>query len=91
MRLCRVPEASALRDCCSFRFVCLFVCLFCVLRDPLDDLQTRNNWPWNAKARYIAFTTYTTCVLWLSFVPLFLTASSPIIRVVTLAASFSIG
>lgn len=43
------------------------------------------------EARYIAFTTYTTCVLWLSFVPLFLTASSPIIRVVTLAASFSIG
>ena len=42
------------------------------------------------EARYIAFTTYTTCVLWLSFVPLYLTATSPTVRIVTLAMSLSI-
>ena len=27
------------------------------------------------EARYIAFTTYTTCVLWMAFIPLFLTGA----------------
>ena len=42
------------------------------------------------EARYIAFTTYTTCVLWLAFVTLFLASSSSAIRIVTLAMSLSL-
>lgn len=42
------------------------------------------------EARYIAFTTYTTCVLWLAFITLFLASSSCAIRIVTLAMSLSI-
>lgn len=42
------------------------------------------------EARYIAFTTYTTCVLWFAYIPLFLTANSNAIRVVTLSMSLSI-
>lgn len=42
------------------------------------------------EARYIGFTTYTTCVLWMAFIPLFLTAPTSALRIVTLAMSLSI-
>lgn len=42
------------------------------------------------EARYIGFTTYTTCVLWMAFIPLFLTAPTTTLRIVTLAMSMSI-
>ncbi|XP_045024891.1 metabotropic glutamate receptor 3 isoform X3 [Daphnia magna] len=42
------------------------------------------------EARYIGFTTYTTCVLWMAFIPLFLTAPTTTLRIVTLAISMSI-
>ncbi|KAK2583346.1 hypothetical protein KPH14_009344 [Odynerus spinipes] len=42
------------------------------------------------ETRYIAFTNYTTMVLWLAFVPLYLVANSNAIRVVTLALSLSL-
>lgn len=42
------------------------------------------------EARYIGFTTYTTCVLWMAYIPLFLTAPSSALRIVTLAMSLSI-
>nr|APC26117.1 metabotropic glutamate receptor type 3 [Homarus americanus] len=44
------------------------------------------------EARYIAFTNYTTCLIWLVFVPLYLsTGSSDDIRIVTLAMFLSLG
>lgn len=44
------------------------------------------------EARYIAFTSYTTCIIWLIFVPLYLSAGvTDDIRVVTLALSLSLG
>ncbi|XP_034939514.1 metabotropic glutamate receptor 3-like [Chelonus insularis] len=42
------------------------------------------------ETRHIAFTNYTTMVLWLAFVPLYLTFTSNAIRVVTLALSLSL-
>ncbi|XP_046635504.1 metabotropic glutamate receptor 2-like isoform X2 [Daphnia pulicaria] len=42
------------------------------------------------EARYIGFSTYTTCVLWMAFIPLFLTAPTTTLRIVTLAMSMSI-
>lgn len=42
------------------------------------------------EARYIGFATYTTCVLWMAYIPLFLTAPSSALRIVTLAMSLSI-
>lgn len=44
------------------------------------------------EARYIAFTNYTTCLIWLIFVPLYMsTGSSDDIRIATLALSLSLG
>ncbi|MPC48890.1 Metabotropic glutamate receptor 2 [Portunus trituberculatus] len=44
------------------------------------------------EARYITFTNYTTCIIWLIFVPLYLSAGvTDDIRVVTLALSLSLG
>ncbi|KAJ8688366.1 hypothetical protein QAD02_024161 [Eretmocerus hayati] len=42
------------------------------------------------ETRYIAFTNYTTLVLWLAFVPLYLASTSNAIRVVTLSLSLSL-
>ncbi|XP_024946277.1 metabotropic glutamate receptor 4 isoform X2 [Cephus cinctus] len=42
------------------------------------------------ETRHIAFTNYTTIILWLAFVPLYLASTSNSIRVVTLALSLSI-
>lgn len=42
------------------------------------------------ETRYIAFTNYTTLILWLAFVPLYLVSTSNAIRVVTLALSLSL-
>ena len=42
------------------------------------------------EARYIVFTNYTTCVLWLAFVPLYIAASDNALRTVTLAMSLSL-
>ncbi|XP_043242498.1 metabotropic glutamate receptor 3-like [Amphibalanus amphitrite] len=42
------------------------------------------------EARYIVFTNYTTCVLWLAFVPLYIAASDHALRTVTLAMSLSL-
>ncbi|XP_031777068.1 metabotropic glutamate receptor 2-like isoform X2 [Nasonia vitripennis] len=42
------------------------------------------------ETRYIAFTNYTTMILWLAFVPLYLASTSNAIRVVTLALSLSL-
>ncbi|XP_058793488.1 metabotropic glutamate receptor 7-like isoform X2 [Phymastichus coffea] len=42
------------------------------------------------ETRYIAFTNYTTLILWLAFVPLYLASTSNAIRVVTLALSLSL-
>ncbi|KAK7015134.1 hypothetical protein SK128_026155 [Halocaridina rubra] len=44
------------------------------------------------EARYIAFTNYTTCLIWLVFVPLYIsTGASDDVRIVTLAMSLSLG
>lgn len=44
------------------------------------------------EARFIAFTNYTTCLIWLVFVPLYLsTGASDDVRIVTLAMSLSLG
>lgn len=44
------------------------------------------------EARYITFTNYTTCLIWLIFVPLYLsTGASDDIRIVSLALSLSLG
>ncbi|XP_033223425.1 metabotropic glutamate receptor 8-like [Belonocnema kinseyi] len=42
------------------------------------------------ETRHIAFTNYTTMILWLAFVPLYLASTSNSIRVVTLALSLSL-
>lgn len=42
------------------------------------------------ETRHIAFTNYTTMILWLAFVPLYLASTSNAIRVVTLGLSLSI-
>ncbi|XP_037075389.1 metabotropic glutamate receptor-like [Pollicipes pollicipes] len=42
------------------------------------------------EARYIVFTSYTTCVLWLAFVPLYIAATDHALRTVTLAMSLSL-
>ncbi|XP_066587920.1 metabotropic glutamate receptor 3-like isoform X1 [Prorops nasuta] len=42
------------------------------------------------ETRHIAFTNYTTMILWLAFVPLYLASTSNAIRVVTLALSLSL-
>lgn len=42
------------------------------------------------ETRHIAFTNYTTLILWLAFVPLYLAFTSNAIRVVTLAMSLSL-
>ncbi|XP_066941461.1 metabotropic glutamate receptor 3-like isoform X1 [Macrobrachium rosenbergii] len=44
------------------------------------------------EARYIAFTNYTTCLIWLVFVPLYIsTGATDDVRIVTLAMSLSLG
>ncbi|XP_014203479.1 metabotropic glutamate receptor 6-like [Copidosoma floridanum] len=43
------------------------------------------------EARYIAFTNYTTMLLWMAFVPLYLSSTSNAIRAVMLALSLSLG
>nr|CAD7426272.1 unnamed protein product [Timema monikensis] len=43
------------------------------------------------ETRHIAFTNYTTIIIWLAFVPLYLASTSNSIRIVTLAISLSLG
>ncbi|XP_076361004.1 metabotropic glutamate receptor 3-like [Tachypleus tridentatus] len=42
------------------------------------------------EARYLTFTNYTTCVIWLAFLPLFVLSTSTTIRAVTLSFLFSL-
>lgn len=42
------------------------------------------------EARYVAFTNYTTCVLWLAFVPLFFSSSNNVQRTITLSISLTL-
>jgi len=42
------------------------------------------------EARYLTFTNYTTCVIWLAFLPLFVLSTSTAIRAVTLSCLLSI-
>ncbi|RWS32017.1 metabotropic glutamate receptor 3-like protein [Leptotrombidium deliense] len=42
------------------------------------------------EARYLTFTNYTTCVIWLAFLPLFVLSTSTAIRVVTLSLLLSL-
>nr|XP_053632129.1 metabotropic glutamate receptor 3-like [Cherax quadricarinatus] len=66
--------------------------LFLVLLCTVYAIKTRKCPGGFNEARYIAFTNYTTCLIWLVFVPLYLsTGASDAVRIVTLALSLSLG
>ncbi|XP_045621093.2 metabotropic glutamate receptor 3 isoform X2 [Procambarus clarkii] len=66
----------------------LILVLFCTIY----AIKTRKCPGGFNEARYIAFTNYTTCLIWLVFVPLYLsTGATDDIRIVTLALSLSLG
>ncbi|XP_046477673.1 metabotropic glutamate receptor 6 isoform X1 [Neodiprion pinetum] len=83
LRICRGLEDR------SYMVGLIYPC-FLIVICTLYAVKTRKCPEGFNETRYIAFTNYTTIILWLAFVPLYLVSTNNDIRVVTLALSLSL-
>ncbi|XP_057342026.1 metabotropic glutamate receptor 3-like isoform X2 [Microplitis mediator] len=83
LRICRGLDNESYLIGLIYPFVLIVICT-------IYAVKTRKCPDGFNETRHIAFTNYTTLILWLAFVPLYLAFTSNAIRVVTLAMSLSL-
>ncbi|XP_063988055.1 metabotropic glutamate receptor 6-like [Diachasmimorpha longicaudata] len=83
LRICQGLEDTSYMVGLVYPFILIVACT-------IYAIKTRKCPEGFNETRHIAFTNYTTMVLWLAFVPLYLASASNSIRVVTLALSLSL-
>ncbi|XP_023290686.1 metabotropic glutamate receptor 3 [Orussus abietinus] len=83
LRICQGLDDTSYMVGLIYPFILIVVC-------SVYAVKTRKCPEGFNETRHIAFTNYTTMILWLAFVPLYLASTSNAIRVVTLAVSLSL-
>ncbi|KAK0093640.1 hypothetical protein PV326_013034 [Microctonus aethiopoides] len=83
LRICRGLDDRSYMIGLIYPFILIVICT-------IYAVKTRKCPEGFNETRHIAFTNYTTMILWLGFVPLYLASTSSAIRVVTLALSLSL-
>ncbi|XP_048505031.1 metabotropic glutamate receptor 6-like isoform X2 [Athalia rosae] len=83
IRMCRGLDDHSFMVGLSYPFLLIIICT-------VYAVKTRKCPEGFNETRYIAFTNYTTIILWLAFVPVYVVSTSNAIRVVTLTLSLSL-